>query len=340
MYTTVIGENGDSEDDCSKGTLIEDGVCEDEDGDCFTISYAAVDNIPGADFPLPRKTNGIVGATTVIFSNFMSNAIYVANEDTNDGIDGTVEFCVQTSIKETDSETGEFTASHIDSKKMILVNLAGNFASFEQVVAIEDTVNNDFETTAVKIIDVETFLCNIRNERVRVGRSYMIGQQFRICVGPQSAALEEGYAIDTFVDVTCGRGTAARSLLVDSIPLSPITSIDPLPLLLDRRAFESVITTGYGVAGNTDVTCTGRVSLSYTAPGRALRDLQTSTEVAVPSGAGAGGGAEELLEGLFELNIEMDIPSNESSAPLPSSMTTTVAVIAFGSIYVVSSMIW
>merc|ERR1719491_280199 len=72
---------------------------------------------------------------------------------------------------------------------------------------------------------------------------------------------------------------------------------------------------------------------------RALRDLQTSTEVAVPSGAAAGG-VEELLEGLFELNIEMDIPNNESSAkPLPFSMTTTVAVIGFGSILsVVSSM--
>jgi len=92
----------------------------------------------------------------------------------------------------------------------------------------------------------------------------------------------------------------------------------------------------------------GPVALQQTAGGsittgtstlQALRNLQPSTEVAVPSGA--GGGAEELLEGLFELNIGMDIPSNESSAPLPSSMTTaTVAVIAVGSILsVVSSMI-
>jgi len=72
---------------------------------------------------------------------------------------------------------------------------------------------------------------------------------------------------------------------------------------------------------------------------QALRDLQPITGLD-PSGAG-GGGAEELLEGLFELNIEMDIPSNESSAPLSSSMTTTVVVIAFGSILsVVSSMIY
>merc|ERR1712194_684315 len=58
---------------------------------------------------------------------------------------------------------------------------------------------------------------------------------------------------------------------------------------------------------------------------QALRDLQPITGL---DPSGAGGGAEELLEGLFELNIEMDIPSNESSAPLSSSKTTTVAVIA------------
>merc|ERR1712194_465433 len=71
---------------------------------------------------------------------------------------------------------------------------------------------------------------------------------------------------------------------------------------------------------------------------QALRDLQPITGL---DPSGAGGGAEELLEGLFELNIEMDIPSNESSAPFSSSMTTTVVVIAFGSIlFVVSSMIY
>jgi len=77
----------------------------------------------------------------------------------------------------------------------------------------------------------------------------------------------------------------------------------------------------------------GPVALQQTAGGsittgtstlQALRNLQPSTG----------------LEGLFEMNIEIDIPSNESSASLPSSMTTTVAVIGIGSILsVVSSMI-
>merc|ERR1712194_418097 len=116
-----------------------------------------------------------------------------------------------------------------------------------------------------------------------------------------------------------------------------------------RRLQEADPVAGFDVAATLNKADDGPVALQQTAGGsittgtstlRALRDLQTSTEVAVPSGAG-GGGAEELLEGLFELNIEMDIPSNESSAPLSSSMTTTVVVIAFGSIlFVVSSMIY
>jgi len=464
VYTTVIG---DSEDDCSKGTLIEDGVC--EEGDCFTISYEAFDSdsITGTDFPSPRIEDNIVGATTVVFSNFMLNEIYVANEDPAE-TDGTVEFCVRTSIK-----LGDETVSHIDSKKKFLINLSGNIAAssasrvvfemeicstncenlvtqlnqnemfkgqvrnivanntaidgdtvmvqivtgsgtclsgctvttsrrflypFEtdkavssvtsefsgrqlqssastvvnvivyyyaangqsvdpaqllvgletnmdtlneggaftiesivvaadQSVGIEKKENKNFEATVVKEIDIETFVCNIRNERIRANRSYKIGEQFRICVGPQEAAIAEGYEIDNFIEVTCGTDTAGRSLVADSIESDILTLIDPLPLKNNQRAIRSVITTGYAVDGNTNLQCTGRVSLSYTAPirGRALQNLQPSTG----------------LEGLFEMNIEMDIPSNESSASLPSSMTTTVAVIGFGSILsVVSSMIW
>merc|ERR1712194_719127 len=118
----------------------------------------------------------------------------------------------------------------------------------------------------------------------------------------------------------------------------------------NRRHLQEGDTTvaAFDVAATLNKADDGPVALQQTPGGsittgtstlRASRDLQTSTEVAVPSGA--GGGAEELLEGLFELNIEMDIPSNESSAPLSSSMTTTVVVIAFGSILsVVSSMIY
>merc|ERR1712194_392099 len=67
VYTTVIGE-----DDCSKGTLIEDD-------DEFTISAGAVNRITGIDYPSPRNDNTIVGATIVRLTNFMSNVIYVAN---------------------------------------------------------------------------------------------------------------------------------------------------------------------------------------------------------------------------------------------------------------------
>jgi len=108
---------------------------------------------------------------------------------------------------------------------------------------------------------------------------------------------------------------------VVAAPFHMITTVNKVeggPVALQQTAFGS-ITTG-------------------TSTVQALRDLQPITGL---DPSGAGGGAEELLEGLFELNIEMDIPSNESSAPLSSSMTTTVAVTAFGSIlFVVSSMIY
>jgi len=380
VYTTVIG---DGEDDCSKGTLIEDGVC--EEGDCFTISYEAFDSdsITGTDFPSPRIEDNIVGATTVVFSNFMLNEIYVANEDPAE-TDGTVEFCVRTSIK-----LGDETVSHIDSKKKFLINLSGNIAAssasrvvfsmevcstncenlvtqlnqnemfkgqvrnivanntaidgdtvmvqivtgsgtclsgctvttsrrflypFETdkavssvtsefsgrqlqisastvvnvivdvsaagqsvdlaqllviletntVILNEDGVftiglinatdpavgnekreNKNFETSIVKNIGLETFVCNIRNERVSADRSYKIGEQFRICVGPQEAAIAEGYEIDNFIEVTCGTDTAGRSLVADSIESDILTLIDPLPLKNNQRAIRSVITTGY-----------------------------------------------------------------------------------------------
>merc|ERR1712194_523940 len=44
------------------------------------------------------------------------------------------------------------------------------------------------------------------------------------------------------------------------------TSIEALPLKNNRRAMKSVITTGYAVDGATTLSCTGKVSLSYTAP--------------------------------------------------------------------------
>merc|ERR1711935_310772 len=117
----------------------------------------------------------------------------------------------------------------------------------------------------------------------------------------------------------------------------------------NRRHLQEGDTTvaAFDVAATLNKADDGPVALQQTPGGsittgtstlQALRHLQPITGL---DPSGAGGGAEELLEGLFELNIEMDIPSNESSAPLSSSMTTTVAVIALGSIlFVVSSMIY
>merc|ERR1712085_187709 len=103
---------------------------------------------------------------------------------------------------------------------------------------------------------------------------YKIGEQFRLCVG----SLEEGYKIDNFVEVECGTADAPRPLVDEDGPTDGLTSIEALPLKNNRRAMKSVIMTGYVVNGETSLSCTGKVSLTYTAPiarGRALRDLQT-----------------------------------------------------------------
>merc|ERR1712194_660717 len=222
VYTTVIGDDGESEEDCSKGDLIEDA------GE-FTISAGAVNHITDITYPSPRNDNTIVGATIVRLTNFMSNVIYVANvanegEDTATG--GTVEFCVRTSFKLEDE-----TVSHIDSKKKIMVDLVGNFASLT-VNNIVKADNKDFEVTVVKEITVETFFCNIRNEPVDAARTYKIGEQFRLCVG----SLEEGYKIDNFVEVECGTADAPRPLVDEDGPTDGLTSIEGLPLKNNRRA--------------------------------------------------------------------------------------------------------
>jgi len=272
--------------------------------------------------------------------------------------DKQVKLCVVTSIKMDYDKTAtgdgtdggvatdaEYTVNHMDSKRTISIDLTADIGP--QAVDITQSIATNSDMDAVLEIPVDSFLCNNKYEEV-TNRLYTVGRNFRVCVRPRAT----GYIVDNYIELTCGDRPLITTDAMGATTIDPLTEIDSDFITAGVLALRSVITAEDvllalaletdGNDGKVQFTCTGKVSLSYTAPirGRALRDLQTSTEVAVPSGA--GGGAEELLEGLFELKIEMDIPSNESSAkPLPSSMTTTVAVIGFGSILsVVSSMMW
>jgi len=244
--------------------------------------------------------------------------------------------CIVTAIKidydEDDTGYKEYYVSHMDSKRILSIDLVGSFE--DQVIDITESKATDSKTDAVLYVAVDTFLCNNKHEEVPSGKKYASGQDFRICVGPTSEGVVKGYEVDNYIELICGGRTLINAGVVDAL-----TAID-LEYKNDKLAARSVLTAMDAIDGTASITCTGKVSFSYTATDdkRALRDLQTSTGL-VPSG---GVEADELLEGLFEVNIEMDTPSNESSsAPLPSSMTTTVAVIGVGSILsFVSSMIW
>jgi len=98
-------------------------------------------------------------------------------------------------------------------------------------------------------------------------------------------------------------------------------------------AMKSVLTSGLvaqGIkSGSGMVLCRGEVSLKNVA-GRRSRGRNLQEEASVEG---------ESLTTPFEMNINLDTPATndnnniESSAPLPSSITTTtVAVIGFGSI--------
>jgi len=319
VYANVPG-NGN---DCMTGTLLESV------GDEFTITTESTQydeyntdfqGITGSsDYPVTSE--GKIGAATVTISDFQYTPTEVNKKIWFPGRgdkDGEIELCIMTSLKiDHDNINGdqEYYVSHMDSKKTISIDL---MAKMEAVI---------------QVVDVDTFLCNNKHEQVHQGKKYTSGQNFRICVGPTEEGVHNGYKVDNYIELICDGRPLIIPEVVDDEEIGPLRTIEDV-YKNNKLAIRSVLTAKDDIDGKARITCTGKVSLSYTAPTtvRALRGL-------TPAG---GAETDELLEGLFEVTIEMNTPSNESSsAPLPSSMTTTVAIIGFGSILsVVTSMIW
>ena len=87
--------------------------------------------------------------------------------------------------------------------------------------------NKDFEATVVKVIGVETYLCNKHNEEVQDDRSYQNGESFRICVGPTTTGIEAGYKVEEYVEVKCGGTGIDERFLVHNFELvDTLTTID------------------------------------------------------------------------------------------------------------------
>jgi len=341
--TIEVYANVPAGQDCMTGTLLESVM-----GEEFTITTEATPydeyntefpGLTGSSVEYPVTSEGKIGAATVTISDYQ----YTPTDDMNKKIwfpgrgdkDGQIEVCIVVALKIEDDNNNNGRddqeyynyVSHLDSKRTIKIDLMANMEAVE-----------------IQVVPVDTFLCNNKHEPVRHTKKYTSGQNFRICVGPTEEGVHHGYKVDNYLELICdGRPL----ILPDEVDVDADEDITIEDVYKNNKlAIRTALTAQDALDGKARITCTGKVSLSYTAPSTtavpALRGLQPITGL-VPSTGGAAE-AEELLEGRFEVTIEMDTPSNNesSSAPFPSSMTTTVAVIiGFGSILsVVSSMIW
>ena len=324
----VFANVAEDENDCTKGTLLENLVVDEENKFIITTESKRYENynnefkdIVGLDYPV--TPDDVVGSASVTISDFQ----YVPTDE-NKNIwfpgrgtkDGEIELCVVTSTKiyydNADGER-EYYVSHMDSKRIISVDLVANIA--DQVVDITESKATTSQSDAVLEIDVDTFVCNNKNEKVKDDRAYKIGQYFRVCVGPTTEGVTVGYKVDNYIELTCGERSLINAGVVDSL-----TNIDT-EYKNEKLAVRSVLTAN-DANGKVSVTCRGKVTLSYPAPtAGTLRYLKPSTELVTSEAAG-----KESLEGLFEMNIKMDIPGIESSAPPLTTRTTTI--IGFGSV--------
>mmetsp|Transcript_45951 Transcript_45951/g.51238 ORF Transcript_45951/g.51238 Transcript_45951/m.51238 type:complete len:747 (+) Transcript_45951:15-2255(+) len=330
-YTVEVYTGVDAEqDDCATGKLlVNEGtfiITKTVSNEEFPYNQKFKD-IGGKLFP--QFTEGIVGQAIVTLSDPLYASIFTIDND-NDDIDGTIEFCVRITI----TAANDRITSQIDSKKKIKINLTANIADFVQDVDIKQSDTKLFEKTVSKEVDVVSFVCNNKNEQIQDGRSFSLGQNFRVCVGPTKGGIESGYEVDGFNELSCG----GVPLVINKVATDVLTTIESSNKN-DKRAVQSVLTPDF--ANGESVDCEGTVSLSFTpvtpstdtvpTPG-VTRYLAPSIQLATFSGAEA----EEESLGLFKMNVKMNVPvqmnspSIESSASLP--LAPSVAIIGFGSV--------
>jgi hypothetical protein len=331
----------DDEEDCDNGVLVEsvpaDNFIIGVDSTPFPGYNEMYKDIEGKSYP--ATTNGKVGSSEFSISDFRypkgDKQIYFPNRGGDGNQDGTVEFCLRLSIKKDYTRDGQLEyVSYIDTRYKIDIDLTANFESFsDQVVQIYANRPTDFDTEVVATIDVDTFVCDDDNSRVPDTKSYGIGQDFRICVGPSDDA-DENYEVEKFVEVKCGNAGEKRTL-VDNFQVDPLTSIDVNSDSNGVLGVNSVVTSGYISNGDEQFTCSGQVALKYNNGRRilnvnnGLRRTNANDDLFKPQTELASTGITELqykesslpAESLspFKMTINIDIPNDESSATAPSS---------------------
>ena len=126
------------------------------------------------------------------------------------------------------------------------------------------------ETSIVKTIDVESYLCGM--DGINGGRpvvsAYKIGQDFRVCVRP-TQKYSADYSVVSFKNVTCGYRTLVSATGLTDILTKVITNLtgsrSATGMLIGNSsaAFTSVITAGYFDGSKTSFTCDGEAILSF-----------------------------------------------------------------------------
>lgn len=317
VYTGV----GAKEDDCSTGTpLVNDGTftitqsVKKSGNDIKFVNYNAYfPDIAGKYFP--QFQGGQVGEAIVTFSDPTYKQIFTADAS-NIESQGTVEFCIRISLQ---AESNGRITSYVDAKKKITLGL---HAVFAQDMGVGKSDTKSYEKTLLTEVDVVSFVCNKKNEKVKDGKSYRLGQNFRVCVTPTEAGITQGYLVDGYEELSCG----GVQLITNNKPTDSFTTVKSSNVN-NRLAVHSVLTPDLANGGS--VNCEGKVSISILTSQRDRRYLAPSFDLAT---SGATGG-EESYEGRFTMNIKMDLPpsiiESSASSPLPSFVTVIGLVSVF-----------
>jgi len=246
--------------------------------------------------------------------------------------DGKIDFCYRVGYTVGTGADKE-VVSFRDTKVRGTVTAEGFFGAFDKQVQIIGPDATDLKTTVETKIQVEVALCNLQNEWTDNAQSknYQIGQNYRLCV----KSSDEKYEVEKFKDVACG----SRQLVSDGEAADSLSEVfDGDDITLNSIAVKSVITATIIEEGTKDggsIICQGTVTLKK--KGETVIPLRNLQEIA--SGLDLSGfeADNELVATPFDVKLNLVTPKVnlnnlvESSAPLPSSITTTtaVAVIVF-----------
>jgi hypothetical protein len=161
--------------------------------------------------------------------------------------------------------------SILDTNYIIDVDLTADFSTFKDTaVSIFKRSNTKLNTEASVEIDVNAYICDIKNKPVKPKTVenpnivFTAGQNFRICVRPKWRE-PDYYSVVGFKSITCSNSGETRQIVVDTVP-DALTEIDTEGRRRKKQdgslGFTSVVTSGFFASDENDFKCTGEVILA------------------------------------------------------------------------------